>query len=321
MENQKLIFKFDENKNEFSFDNGVSIVSNEKLARDLSMKNTKNTDSSLRIKSLDNLHISDVIQVKINVADTGSFLANFKKDSLDEETRKTLLERIGSLKSEEMPTQESQLEKTKKLIDILNDYHPIYVSFMNSGVIKLDISNLSANFPLLILKKFKVKLVLRIGKKRKSAEPGSFSLIPLFQAEYAFVFLFAMLGSLAITTMVFEFMNKTMNLAIFLAILGIGAFSIMEALAMQSSMYKNEKLISNSIRYFLALFIIAGLGVGIFGGYFISKKLLKTEIENFSYLKMLIFSAAIAGPIYMSSLFTSSLANKIIKKIKKNKTK
>ena len=326
MKNSFLVLKFKDKPMEYSFGSKISFVNDKKLCESLSKTNIKNTDSELLIHSLNDINISDVIQVKVNMAETGTFLVNFEKDSLNEEKRNELLKEIGSLKSEETPTQETQLKKTKDLLAILNKYEPIYVSFANTGDIKINFDNASIDrpeFPFLVLQNTKKKFVLNLRKKDKPIKgeekpvEKNYAPLSLFETEYIFILLFALLGSFGITGTVFEIMNKQM-IAIFLGILAL-AFIVVEAIAMQSSTYKKNKLINPYVRYYLAIFIAVGIAIGIVAGYFISKGLLKTEIENFDYKKMLIISIAVSIPAMLSSLFTSIFVNFLNKKFKKNK--
>lgn len=325
MKNGFLTLKFKDKPNEYSFGSKISFVNDKKLCENLSRTNIKNTDSELLIHSLNDIQISDVIQVKVNMSETGTFLVNFEKDSLEEEKRNELLKEIGSLKSEDTPTQESQLKKTKDLLAILDKYEPIYVTFSNTGDIKIIFDNAhieKPSFPLLVLQNTKKKIVINLKKKDKpvkdeKGEEKNYAPLSLFETDYIFILLFALLGSFAITTTVFEIMNAQM-IAIFLGILAL-AFVVVEAIAMQSSTYKKNKLINPYIRYYLAIFIIVGIAIGIVTGYFISKGLLKTEIENFDYKKMLLISIAVALPALLSSVFSSIFVNFLIKKLKKNK--
>ena len=325
MKNSFLVLKFKDKPMEYSFGSRISFVYDKKLCENLSRTNIKNTDSELLIHSLNDIHVSDVIQVKVNMSETGTFLVNFEKDSLDEEKRNELLKEIGSLKSEDTPTQESQLKKTKDLLAILDKYEPIYVTFSNTGDIKIIFDNgdiEKPSFPLLVLQNTKKKIVINLKKKDKpvkdeKGEEKNYAPLSLFETDYIFILLFALLGSFAITTTVFEIMNAQM-IAIFLGILAL-AFVVVEAIAMQSSTYKKNKLINPYIRYYLAIFIIVGIAIGIVAGYFISKGLLKTEIENFDYKKMLLISIAVAVPALLSSVFSSIFVNFLIKKFKKNK--
>ena len=324
MKNGFLTLKFRDKPTEYSFGSKVSFVEDKKLSENLARPNIKNADSDLLIHSLNDAHISDVIQIKVNMSETGTFLVNFQKEELSEEKRDELLKEIGSLKSEETPTIETQLIKTKNLIDILNKYEPIYVSLSNNGDIKLNFNELkdvNPEFPLLVLPNNKKRIVINLNKKHKESKNGEkvtkdYAPLSLFEVDYIFILLFALLGSFAITTTIFEIMNKQ-AIAIFLGILAL-AFVVVEAVAMQSSIYKKNKVINPYIRYYLEIFIVAGIAIGLVAGYFISKGLLKTEIENFDYNGMILLSIAVSVPALLSSVFSSILVNLIIKKFKKN---
>ena len=173
MENQKLVLKFKEQEQEYSFENKVSLVEDKKLIQNLSRPNIKNQDSSLIIKSLNDTHIADVIQIKINVAETGSFLVSFAKDTLNEESRTKLLEDIGKLKNSEAPSRDVSLKKIKELLAILNNFAPIYASFSNTGEIKIETSDFNdteLKFALLVLAQPQRKMIFKVGKT-KEEEP------------------------------------------------------------------------------------------------------------------------------------------------------
>ena len=93
MEKQNLVLGFKEQEDNFTFENKIFLVQDKKLIENLSRPNIKNQDSSLVIKSLNDTHIADVIQIKVNIADTGHFLVSFKKETLTEELRNKTAER------------------------------------------------------------------------------------------------------------------------------------------------------------------------------------------------------------------------------------
>ena len=324
-----LIFKIKDSDKEFVFENKVYQVEDKKLVQDLRRPNIKNADSLFVIKSLNDLHISDVVQIRINLKETGAFLASFQKDNLSEEKREELLKQISTLKSENEPTSDSQLEKTKKLLEILGDFAPIYVTFVNFGQIKISLDNFSIKslkFPVLVLKK-ESKFVLNFSflKKRKndvqneksSKETPQYAPIELFTLDYLFIGLFALLGSLGIITAIFELMNKQ-GIGIFLIILS-AAFFVTEIIAMTLTIYPKGKLKHPLLRYYLIPFILVGIAIGIVGGYFISSGLLKTEIENFDYKKLILLSTIISIVSLVSSVGLSIPCNIIIQKIQKKK--
>ena len=333
MENGNLILKFKDQEQEYSFENKVNIIEDKKLLQNLSRPNIKNQDSSLVIKSLNDTHISDVIQIKINVAETGSFLASFNKELLTDELRTNLLEQIGKLKNSDAPSKENSLKKVQDLLGILNSFAPIYATFSNTGDIKIEneeLSNIELSFPLLVLNQPERKMIFKIGKQnkdnpepaekpkteKKEKEHKEYSPFPLFDSDYFFVLFFAFLGAFAITASVFELMNKE-GIAAFLIILSV-ALTITLVIAITSIIYKKGELKNPWLRYYLGIFVLVGIILGVVGSFFICKFVLKTKIENFNYNKMILISSLISAALLLS-LSLSRLVNIIFKKIRENK--
>ena len=314
MKKKTLCLKYENQDREFLFEDKVFVIEDKKLVEDLSKPSIKNTESKLFIKSLNDTHIADVIQIKVNVNETGYFLVSFQKDGLTQEKRELLIKEISALKSNAVQSNSTQLKKAKKLVEILNKYKPIYAVFINDGGYKVNISKLSLEelkFPLLVLKKPEKKFLIR-SKSDKSGTTNSYSPFSLFEVDYLFMLLFSLLCAFGTITTIFEFMNKQ-NIAIFLVMLAV-AFGFILILAVQSTVYKKGKLINPLIRYYLILFILLGVAGGIVSGYYLSKLVFKTEIEDFDYKRLIIMSSAISSVICLSALFTSRLANRIIKK-------
>lgn len=314
MKKKNLILKFTDSGKEFLFEDKVFVIEDKKLVENLEKPSIKNSESKVVIKTLNDAHISDVVQIKINMNETGTFLASFQKDSLSEEKRSELLKEIGGLKSNAVQSNSTQLKKAIKLVSILNKYKPIYVTFINDGQYKVNIAKLSSvdlKFPILVLNKPAKKFTIH-PKSKKDNQQKVYEAFSLFEVDYLFVMLFALLGSFGIITAIFEFMNKQ-NVAIFLAIMAF-AFAFILILAVQSTLYKKGKLINPFLRIYLILFILLGVAGGIVGGYYLSKLVFKTEIADFNFKYLIINSSVVALPVMLSSLVTSLLANAVVKK-------
>ena len=314
MKKKNLILKFTDSGKEFLFEDKVFVIEDKKLVENLEKPSIKNSESKVVIKTLNDTHISDVVQIKINMNETGTFLASFQKDSLSEEKRSELLKEIGGLKSNAVQSNSTQLRKAIKLISILNKYKPIYVTFINDGQYKVNITKLSSEdlkFPILVLNKPTKKFTVH-PKSKKDNQQKVYEAFSLFEIDYLFVMLFALLGSFGIITAIFEFMNKQ-NVAIFLTIMAF-AFAFILILAVQSTLYKKGKLINPFLRIYLILFILLGVAGGIVGGYYLSKLVFKTEIADFNFKYLIINSSVVALPVMLSSLVTSLLANAVVKK-------
>lgn len=322
MGKQIFVLKFKDKDNTFSFEDKVYLVEDKKIIANLSKPNIKNQESELLIESMGGLHISDVVQIKINVAETGHFLASFNKEIFDEEKRKLILEEIGKLKNDETPTIDTQTKKIQELLDILNNFEPIYVTFSNNGDLKIDLqslSNIQLKFPLLVLAQLEKKRMISFGvkkdrenKNKEFKEKGAeYKPFPLLDIDYFFVFLFSLLGSFAIVASVFEMMNKE-GVAAFLIILSL-VFTIVLVIATHSTIYKKGVVRNPLLRYYLSIFVVIGIAAGIVSGFFICKGILKTEIQNFDYKKMILISIPITIVALLSSLSTCRLFNIFIK--------
>ena len=322
MKKKILCLQFKNSEQKFLFEDKVFIIEDKKLINELEKPAYKNTESELFIKSSNDLHISDVLQVKINLSETGYFLVSFVKDSLNEDRRKDLIEEISSLKSKAVQTNSTQLNKTKRIVEILNKYHPLYATFFNNGIYKVNITKVSQEelkFPILVLEKKEKRAAFHFGFKKNQSSLDTYSSFPLFDSEYLFILLFALLGSFGICTATFQIMNKQ-AIAIFLSIIGL-TFNVILVVAMTSAIYKKGQQKNPFLRYYLCLFILLGIAIGIVGGYFISKFMFKTEIEDFNYSRFLLISIIVSVVALLSSASTSRLVNLIKRKTKKNEVK
>lgn len=158
MKVKQIIFKFEEDKNEFSFDENINVLENKKLIRSLSKENIRNQNSSLIILSMNNLPIYDVIQLKVNLSETGVFLVNFSKEEFTENIREDAIKKIKELKDDSTPTKEIQIEKIKKLLKILDEFHPIYATYRSKDDINVEPEDFNKigeeitwSYPLIIL--------------------------------------------------------------------------------------------------------------------------------------------------------------------------
>ena len=327
---ENLIFGFKEKETEFSFENKIFVVSDKTLIENISKPNIKNQNSSLIIKSLNDLPVFDVVQIKVNVAETGHFLVSFDKETFNEEQRTELLKEIGTLKSDETPTVDSQFKKIHDLLGILAKHQPIYATFANTGSIKIEqpkLEEIEVSFPLLVLNLPKKKFSIMVGRTKKEKAPHpekenssqpkekevvNYEPFDLFSVEYLFIFFFALLGSFAVAAAVFELMNKK-GIAAFLIVLA-AVFAITLVIAVHAAVYKKTKLKNPWLRYYLVIFVVLGIAAGIVSSYFICKGVLKTEIENFEYKKMMLISIPIAIVAMLSSIETSRILNIFFKK-------
>lgn len=336
MENEKLVLKFEENDDLLEYENKVILIEDKKLINDLGKENIRNGNSSLLIKSLNDLPVYDVIQLKINVAETGVFLASFSKDKIDEKVREELLNKIKELKDDVTPTHETQLAKINKLIAILNEYLPIYISFRNYGDIKVtfdELKDLEVSSPLFLLFKPEKPKKIKPVKEPKPRKEIKFNFkklkikfklpkfpkihidFPLFTVDYLFCGIFPLLFGFGIVTGIYEVLNDQ-SISIFLFIIA-GLFLGITYYTVYETLYKKGKLNYKGLRYWLLLYIFIGAAIGIVVGFVISKFALKDEVESINYGLMMAIGAPSSAVVSMLSIYASMLINLIVKKIKK----
>ena len=151
---KKLIIGKTGDEKSIVFDKQVNILDDVVLSKELGTENIKNEDSELILKSLSDTQISDVIQIKINLTSVGTFLVNFDKNSFTDDSRKSLSDELSSLKNKEEPTEKTQFDKAKRILEIVNKYKPEYVTFKNDGNIKIDVNEIAKKFKRIKMKSF-----------------------------------------------------------------------------------------------------------------------------------------------------------------------
>ena len=328
METPKFVLKDTYTNQDYFFDNNVNFINDQTLIKNISKPNIKNQSSSFVISSSNDLHISDVVQVKINISDTGYFLVSFLKENLNDETRSELLKEISGLKSDTSRTSETETKKIQELVGILNKYSPLYATFKNDGEIEIEtnrLSELQLDFPLLVLPKNRQKIMLNFGRTKQRKKPQEcspkekdetkkekiYKPFPLFDLSCFFIMIFSLLGSFSTNASVFEIMNKK-GIAAFFIVLSL-VFAITLVIAVHSTLYKKGVVKNPYQRYYLSIFIIIGIAAGITASYFICQNVLRTNIESFDYKLMFLFSVPISALALLSSLSSCRLMNLIIK--------
>ena len=334
MKKQPLVLKFEEENNEYIFDNKINVIENKKLVENLEKENIKNENSSLIFKSMNNLAIYDVIQLKINLSDTGVFLVNFEKDKLTEETRKNLIEQISKLKDNVEPSFTTQINKIKKLINILNKYNPIYITFLNDGDIKIGLVNLNKmfaktplKFPILILEKKQKNTkthVIKLPKLRKNktiknnkSKKNKEIVIkfPLFSVDYLFATIFAALLSFGIFAGIFGVITNEV-ISTFLFIVSTLFFGV-ECYVMYSCIYTKHIEQFKGLKYWLCLYLLVGLAFGTLISFLVCKFSLTGELPV-DYMLIFEIATPVTIALLIITIFVAKLINyltpKVIKK-------
>lgn len=261
MQIKKLVLKNNTNNNQYIFAKQFNKIDDLALAKELGTENIKNEDSTLVISSLNDTKIYDVIQIKINLTKVGVFLANFDKTTFDDESRKKLIESLSALKVEETPTYETQSKKANKILEILNDYQPIYVTYSNTKSIILDLEvnkALKFNYPLLILPVIKKEdnFLVKFFKSKN------------IELDNLFIGIFSCLFSVASIIATHNLINSA-NIGIFLLVLSIVFLGIYAFVFI--SFYINCKKLKKSVFIFTLIGIVLGISIGLLVSAFLIK--------------------------------------------------
>lgn len=282
---EKLVLSTQSKNEEFVFNEKLNFVNDKKLVKVLSTENIHNNYSDFYIKSLNNTHISDVIQIKINLTNVGTFFANFRKDKFDEKQRNSLLDKFQTLKSDNKDlTVKTQEHKAAKILTILNKFKPIFVSFKNSLEIKINIKKISKenewSYPLIVLNKTE-KEILKDEKRIKNGIT--------IDGEQFFAAVFSILFSFAIVTGCHELMNNQ-TIYIFLLLLAVVFAGILAYIY-----YSVCKIGTNKkVNLIMLLFSLAGSLIGCAGGTVVSKFVLTGDEITFDITKLLLIGCSIS---------------------------
>ena len=75
MRKKTLVLKFDKQDYEYRFEDKVFVIEDKKLVENLLKPNIKNQEATLFIKSEGDIHISDVVQLKVNVGEAETMMS------------------------------------------------------------------------------------------------------------------------------------------------------------------------------------------------------------------------------------------------------
>ena len=310
MKTKELILKFEESDNLYNFADKINKIEDKKLVKILGRENVKNSNSTLIIKSM-NLAIFDVIQFKINVAEVGSFLFNFKKDKMNDKIREEILSKISELHDNVEPSKETQIKKIKNLIKIVSSYDQIYCSYVPNGKFKFTIDELKEcldkvnfDFPILVLENNEKDIFDAENSKLGFRK---------FSIDYIFTTIFSILMSFGVLTGVFQIFNKQ-SIAAFLLVLAFVFFGVL-SYSIYSTIYKQNKEVNRKLKYFLLIYTTIGILAGTVLGIVVSKFAIEVVVEGLSLLTVSIISGAISLALSIASIFVPKLINLIVSKI------
>lgn len=338
-----ITFKNLDTNQQYPFFDKVNLVMDANLATSLAKENFNNTDSNIVVDGESPIPLKELFQIKVNVKGTGYFLVNFIKGSMDEEKQAEMFDKIKSLKSEDNITDESQKLKIKNLLEILNGYSPLYISFVNNGspvmtkgefLTLIDRNTFTSHVFVLMLpfdfifearpekpkhsffaKKIPSNKPVKV--KHTSNSSSDFKMVKKYAYDFLFLALFSLimgasfLFGLALAfksdgTAAFLFVIS----AVFLAVLGYALFSFEKAV-------KDWKHTFNYIKFPLlsiAVGIALGIGIGFLIAYFVIKS---TEENPLNYG----FIVGISIPVVIAMATISIFIPEIIRLAKRKSNK
>ena len=288
MENQGIIFSFLGSDELFEFQNGFSFVKNEKILNILRNENFKNEESSLIIKSLNNIKINEVFQLKINIKHVGYFLVNFPLEENVKEKYLALIKEIECLKEPAIDEKEKQLLKIERIIFILNKFNPIYSIFIGKedtfSYLK-ECNKVEPLFPLLfpqVEEEINIEVVERKTKKKRKSSFKIKDILkvfdiekPFFKTDYLFDLLFSLFIAFSFYTAVAFFYKDDLKGLIFVAQILFYGFCVGYSLFLFK--YKDKREEHKGEDIIISTYILVGTALGNFISYVVTTYLLKME--------------------------------------------
>lgn len=322
-----IIFLANDTNEKVIYENGISLLAKDTPLNDRLFPDNLNEEnipfSYKRSESEEAKNLFDVIMIKINVKNVGSFYSNFSKDELDNTKRKELMKDIKELASINSDSTEGRKEKVTKLIEIISNYSPMFMSVEitdNKEEVLSFLNELDFNYPVLV-KKF-IKLIdielkdnddfliaseddedvvstPRVRKNSKIRKTGGNSfanwlanniIIQDFKVNYI-CYIFALVYPLfisAVTVLVFSFFNKNSVAYAIIMLVFIVVFMVI-MFANNNSFFKGRDLIKTFKENYpldIAYFVssLLGIGLGVLIAYLVNANLLTSaEDPEFSY--------------------------------------
>ena len=158
MDIKELVISKKESNERYSFSRKINIVTSTELSNELLTANINLENPLYQIESENNITLKDVLQIKVRINTIGVMMLNLLADKLDEQARQELVKEISALKSKGEVNLDEQKAKFKTVIEIISKYHPIFVSFINTGAnpitsneLKTIVDEMDIDFPILLV--------------------------------------------------------------------------------------------------------------------------------------------------------------------------
>ena len=337
MEFRQLIITQKDTQERYVFNNRVNLVVSTDLSDELLIPNNSELETSYLIESEENISHKDVFQIKINIAQTGVMMLNFKKDALAEEQKQQFVQDLSALKDGVEPNDETQKAKIVKVIEIAEKYNPLFICYANTGDFIFTRSTFEGllrdkelAFPILILlnsldfavkseKSPKKKSAKKSTQKEKKSGGAKFDFSALKNLDFIFFGIFSLFILFSLIISVYEFQNGE-AIAVFLVVLSVIflatlIYAVYRASAEDDGFYKSWIKLIVPIAY-----IIIGNGLGVLAGFLVCKYALKVnEGKEINYTLVYALPILISLVLTISSLWSAIPLRPIIRKLKRKK--
>lgn len=337
MEFRQLIITQKDTQQRYVFNNRVNLVVSTDLSDELLIPNNSDVETSYLIESEENISLKDVFQIKINIAQTGVMMLNFKKDALTEEQKQQFVQDLSALKDGVEPNDETQKTKIVKVIEIAEKYNPLFICYANTGDFIFTRSTFEGllrdkelAFPILILlnsldfaakteKSPKKKGAKKSTPKEKKSGGAKFDFSALKNLDFIFFGIFSLFILFSLIISVYEFQNGE-AIAVFLVVLSVIflatlIYAVYRASAEDDDFYKSWIKLIVPIAY-----IVIGNGLGVLAGFLVCKYALKVnEGKEINYTLVYALPILISLVLTISSLWSSIPLRPIIRKLKRKK--
>lgn len=337
MEFRQLIITQKDTQQRYVFNNRVNLVVSTDLSDELLIPNNSDVETSYLIESEENISLKDVFQIKINIAQTGVMMLNFKKDALTEEQKQQFVQDLSALKDGVEPNDETQKTKIVKVIEIAEKYNPLFICYANTGDFIFTRSTFEGllrdkelAFPILILlnsldfaakteKSPKKKGAKKSTPKEKKSGGTKFDFSALKNLDFIFFGIFSLFILFSLIISVYEFQNGE-AIAVFLVVLSVIflatlIYAVYRASAEDDDFYKSWIKLIVPIAY-----IIIGNGLGVLAGFLVCKYALKVnEGKDINYTLVYALPILISLVLTISSLWSAIPLRPIIRKLKRKK--
>lgn len=337
MEFRQLIITQKDTQQRYVFNNRVNLVVSTDLSDELLIPNNSGVETSYLIESEEDIALNDVFQIKINIAQTGTMMLNFKKDALSEEQKQQFVQDLSALKDGVEPNDETQKAKIVKVIEIAEKYNPLFICYANTGDFIFTkstfeglIKDKELAFPILILlnsldfaakseKPSKKKTSKKTAPKVKKIGGLKFDFSALKNLDFIFFGIFSLFILFSLIISIFEFQNGE-AIAVFLVVLsviflGTLIYAVYRASGEDEDFYKSwTKLIIPII------YIVIGNGLGVLAGFLVCKFALKVNDDKvINYTLVYALPIIISLVVTIGSLWSSIPLSPIIRKIRRKK--